>query len=200
MTPVVLSPTGALIAALALGFGFGFVLERAGFGDARRLAAQFYLHEMRVLKVMFGAIVVAMLLLYWSAALGRLELERLWVNPTHLWPGVVGGLVLGMGFIIGGYCPGTSLVSAATLKLDGVFFLLGVLVGTFAFGEAVAWRGLRAFWEAEGQGRVLTLDGLLEVDPGWVVLAVVGMALAMFRGAEWLEPRFARLRARSGLS
>jgi hypothetical protein len=89
--------------ALGLGVGFGFALERAGFGDARKLAAQFYLHDMTVLKVMFTAIVTAMLLIFLASALLLLDFDRLYVNPTYLWPAIVGGLLLGMGFIIGGY-------------------------------------------------------------------------------------------------
>jgi hypothetical protein len=88
---------------LAIGFGFGFALERAGFGNARKLAAQFYLHDMTVLKVMFTAIVVAMLLLFWASALLYLDMDRVFINPTYLWPGIAGGVILGMGFIIGGY-------------------------------------------------------------------------------------------------
>jgi hypothetical protein len=37
------SNEAGVIVALFLGFGFGFFLERAGFGSARKLTAQFYL-------------------------------------------------------------------------------------------------------------------------------------------------------------
>ncbi|MEZ4581350.1 MAG: YeeE/YedE thiosulfate transporter family protein [Caldilineaceae bacterium] len=100
---------------------------RRGAGDVRlrqspKLARQFYFKEMTVLKVMFMGIVVAMLLIFWATAMGWLNYNLIWVNPTYLWPGIVGGLIMGVGFIIGGFCPGTSLVAAATLKLDGIFF------------------------------------------------------------------------------
>jgi hypothetical protein len=88
---------------LGIGISFGFILERAGFGDARKLAAQFYLHDMTVIKVMFTGITTAGLLIAWAAALGWLDLDALWVNPTYIWPGILGGLLLGMGFFIGGY-------------------------------------------------------------------------------------------------
>ena len=98
-----LGGSGAVALYIAIGFGFGFALERAGFGNSRKLAAQFYLHDMTVLKVMFTAIVVAMLLLFYASALVYLDMDRVFVNPTYLWSGILGGVVLGMGFVIGGY-------------------------------------------------------------------------------------------------
>jgi len=98
-----LGSRGTVLVYLAIGFGFGFALERAGFGNSRKLAAQFYLHDMTVLKVMFTAIVVAMVLIFWASALLLLDIDRLFVNPTYLWPGILGGVLLGMGFIVGGY-------------------------------------------------------------------------------------------------
>src|SRR5512145_336010 len=128
----------------AVGFGFGAVLEMAGFGDTRKLAAQFYLRDMTVLKTMFTAIVVASVLVFLASAFGLLDLSRVWVNPTYLWPGIVGGLVMGVGFVVGGFCPGTSLVAAATLKVDGILFVLGALVGVGIFGESVS--SFETYW------------------------------------------------------
>src|SRR5512146_1007862 len=122
---------GTALLNVGLGIGFGFVLEQAGFGNCNKLAAQFYLKDQSVLKVMFTAIITAMVLLFWSSALGILDFDQVALNETHLWPGIIGGLLLGVGFIIGGYCPGTSVVSAATLKLDGLVFLLGCMAGIF---------------------------------------------------------------------
>ena len=174
-----LEVTGSYLVYLAIGFAFGFILESAGFGDARRLAAQFYFSELRVLKVMFTAIIVAMTLIFLSTALGLLDYDEVWVNPTYLWPGILGGLIMGVGFIIGGYCPGTSLVSMATLKVDGFFFVLGVIAGVLAFGDTVAY--FNDFWHSGYMGR-FTLPELFGLDTGVVVLLVVLMALAMFWG------------------
>jgi hypothetical protein len=94
---------GMILMYVAIGFGFGFALESAGFGNANKLAAQFYLHDMAVLKVMFTAIVVAMVLIFFASRVMLLDFDRLYVNPTYLWSGIIGGLLLGCGFIIGGY-------------------------------------------------------------------------------------------------
>ena len=177
---------------IVLGLLFGFVLERAGFGNAKKLAAQFYLRDMTVLKVMFTAIVTAMLLIHWTVGLGALDLERLWVNPTYLGSGIAGGLLFGAGFVIGGYCPGTSLVAMATLKLDGLFFVLGVMGGIFLFGFTI--EPLSDFWHHSGALGTLTLYEWLHLAPPVVVLLALLMALGMFAGGETVE-RFMRKRA-----
>jgi rhodanese-related sulfurtransferase len=172
---------------LFLGLGFGAVLEMSGFGDSRKLAAQFYFKEMTVLKVMFTGIIVACVLIFLSSSLGLLNYDKIWVNPTYLYPEIVGGLIMGVGFIIGGFCPGTSLVAAATLKLDGVFFVLGGLFGVWAFGESVGY--YEDFFYSSFYGR-LTLYDWLGLPAGVVVLLVVLMALVMFYFAEIAEAYF----------
>ncbi len=199
MAPFDLSTLGgAVVSALifgAFGFGFGFVLEQAGFGDTRKLAGQFYLTEMTVVKVMFTAIVVAAILVAGAANLGLLDMSRVFVNPTFLWPGIVGGLIMGVGFVIGGYCPGTSLAAASTLKVDGIVFVLGALVGVWLFGETVG--GFEPFWISSAMGR-FTVPDWLGVSTGTAVLLLVGVALAMFAGAEWVERWKARRDAARG--
>ena len=93
----------SLLVAFVIGLGFGFFLERAGFGGARKLAAQFYLTDLTVFKVMFTAIVTAMLGVFYLGWAGLLDLSLVYISPTYLWPQAIGGLVLGFGFVIGGY-------------------------------------------------------------------------------------------------
>ncbi|MEZ4732131.1 MAG: YeeE/YedE thiosulfate transporter family protein [Caldilineaceae bacterium] len=167
-----------------IGFAFGFVLEISGFGNSKKLAAQFYFKELTVLKVMFTAIIVAMLLLFTAIGLGWLDYNAIWVNPTYLWSGIVGGLIMGVGFIIGGFCPGTSLVAAATLKIDGIFFVVGVLTGILLFGETERFYDL--WWNGSYYGRLTIMDWL-GLPTGVVVVGVVLLALFMFWGGEQLE-------------
>lgn len=170
-----------------LGLGFGVVLEISGFGDSRKLAAQFYLRDLTVLKVMFTGIFVAAVLIHLASAFQLLDLSRVWVNPTYLVPGIVGGLIMGVGFIVGGFCPGTSLVAAATLKLDGILFVLGGLFGVLFFGETV--RFFDGWWHSTYLGR-FTLSDWLGVPVGVAVLLLVTMAVGMFYLAEIAEKRF----------
>ena len=97
------SPTTFVIVSLLLGFFFGFFLERAGFSSAKKLTAQFYFKDFSVLKVMFTAIVVTMLGVAYLAASGWLDMSQVYVPLTFLGPQITGGLLLGAGFILGGY-------------------------------------------------------------------------------------------------
>ena len=178
----------SLAVALVIGFGFGFVLERAGFGSARKLVSQFYWNDLAVFKVMFTAIVTAMVGVVVLGRAGFLDRSLIALVPTHLGPDVVGGLVLGAGFVIGGYCPGTSVVGIATGRLDAAVFALGVGAGTYAVGEAYPW--LQGFCESGDRG-ALTLPQAFHLPEGVVVALVLGLALAGFAFAEWIERRLA---------
>ena len=153
----------------------------------RTLAAQFYFKDLRVFKVFFTAIVVAMLLIFASSAVGLLDYNLIWVNPTYLWSGIVGGLIMGVGFILGGFCPGTSLVALATFKVDGIFFVFGGLFGVFAFSETVDL--YEHFFNGSYFGR-LTLMDFFNLPAGILVILVTLMAIFMFWGGEKLEVKF----------
>ena len=178
----------SLIVAFVIGIGFGFFLERAGFGSARKLCAQFYFTDMAVFKVMFTAIITAMVGLYYFSVVGFVDLSLVNVNPTFIVPQTIGGLILGVGFVVGGYCPGTSCVALSTGRIDGAVYLAGILVGVFAFGEAFPL--VKGFYNSTPMGSV-PLPELLGVSYGLVVFLVVLMAVGGFAGATWVEKKFA---------
>jgi uncharacterized membrane protein YedE/YeeE len=181
-----------LLTAIVLGFLFGFSLERAGFGNARKLAAQFYLYDMTVFKVMFTAILVAMVGLYTLNGLGFVDMSMMWINPTFMWAQVIGGFLLGVGFIVSGLCPGTSVVSAASGRIDAVVAFGGIFIGTALFAIAVDFiPGMEALYNGGSMG-VSILPELLSVPAPLLMLGVVIMAGAAFIGAEKVEKIFQR--------
>jgi len=188
------SPAAELGMALLLGLGFGFALERAGFGSARKLTAVFYLWDMAVVKVMFTAIVTTMTGLFLLSAGGWMDLSELYIEPTSYPAQILGGLIFGAGFIVGGYCPGTSLSAAATGRKDGILFILGMLAGVMAYAEFTP--GLEAWIKAGSQGE-LTLPTLTGIGMGWWVLVFVAFLVFAGWGMGQLERRFAHLRPRA---
>ena len=177
----------SLVFAFVIGIGFGFFLERAGFGSATKLAAQFYGRDLTVFKVMFTAIVTAMLGLFWLAWLGVLDLSRVFVLPTYFTPQLIGGLVFGAGFVSGGYCPGTCCVAAVTGKMDGWVHLMGMLTGIFIFGELFPF--LASFYSSSPMGQA-TLDEFFHLPYGVTVFLVVLLAVLGFFAAERIEKKF----------
>jgi uncharacterized membrane protein YedE/YeeE len=175
-----------LAVATLIGIAFGWTLERAGLGSAPKLAGQFYLTDLTVFKVMFSAIVTAMLGAFWLSRFGVLDLSQVYVPETFLLPQLAGGLLFGAGFVVAGLCPGTSCVAAATGRGDGAMVMLGMFSGVLVTG--LAFDPLRRFYESTARGS-LTLPELLHVPSGVVVGAIVAMALLGFQVAERLEKR-----------
>jgi hypothetical protein len=175
----------ALAGAVVLGTAFGFVLERSGFGRAQKLVAQFYLTDMAVFRVMFTAVVTAAIGTSLLGAVGLLDLQAVTVNyPTYLWPMIVGGLLVGAGFVTSGYCPGTSVVAAASGKLDGAFTVLGVMAGTVAYAEVQP--ALGPFHDSGKLGSVL-LYQLLHLPPLVLALIIAVAAVLSYQGAARIE-------------
>jgi hypothetical protein len=180
-----------LAIAVLLGVGFGFCLERAGFGSARKLTAVFYFFDMAVVKVMFTAIVTAMAGLFVLSALGILSLGELYLEPTNLAAQALGGLLFGAGFIIGGYCPGTSIAAMATGREDAVSYALGMLAGAYAYAEFMP--GVETWIKAAAQGE-MTLPSISGIGMGWWTLAFAAFLLFAAWGMGKLEHRFRHLR------
>ncbi len=176
----VFGPGTSLWIALGIGILFGFVLERAGFGDARNLTNIFYFRDMRVLKVMFSAMVTAMvglIVMSWIGLFDYAMLVDYSLLKTYLWPQLVGGILFGLGFVIGGYCPGTSAVGVVSGKLDALVYLLGMIVGIWVFAAGFSAWG--AFYMSSALGRV-TLWQTFGISKELMAAAIVVMALIAF--------------------
>ena len=182
----------SLIVAFIIGIGFGFFLERGGFGSGRLLAAQFYFTDMRVFKVMFTAIVTAMIGVFYLSWIGWVDISLIYYGNTYLLADILGGLILGVGFVIGGYCPGTSAVSISTGRVDGIFYALGGFFGIFIFGEVYPM--ISGFLNSTYMG-LINIPQLLDINYGFVLFVVILMAIGGFTAVEWGEKFMAKKRA-----
>ncbi len=185
----IIDPGWNFLIAFIVGIGFGFVLEQAGFSSSRKLAGVFYGYDTVVLKVFFTAGVTGMLGLLYLSLFDMIDLNLVWVNPLFLWSAIIGGIIMGAGFIIGGFCPGTSACAAAIGKIDAMVFLGGIFVGVFLFAESYPL--LKKLYMAGSMGPI-KMSELLHVSQGFMVLLVVIIAAAMFWGGEWAEKRYPR--------
>lgn len=173
--PIIVSQEAGLVLAVLLGLFFGLFLERGGLANPHKLTGVFYLRDFAVPKVMFTAILVAALGLYLLTDLGLLDMGKIWIVPTFLWPQLLGGAIFGAGFVISGYCPGTAVAGMASGRLDGLVTIAGIGAGSLFFAMVYPW--IEGFYSSSPFGTV-TLPVLLKINH-WVVLAFV-FALAGF--------------------
>lgn len=184
-----LSETLLLLFALLTGIAFGMFLEKAGFGNARKLVQQFYFTDMAMFKVLFSAIVTAMLGIYWLSYFGVLDITQIYINATFIWPQVLGGVVFGFGFVLAGLCPGTSCVAVFTGKLDGLAVFAGMFTGLFLFAGTEA--KLSGFLYATSMGDK-TLYELFHMEYGILSFLIAAFAILMFWLAAQVEQRFSK--------
>jgi len=178
-----------LLIAFVIGIGFGFVLEQAGFSSSRRLAGMFYGYDTTVLKVFFTAAIVALVGSQLLSFYGLLNLKLVFVNPYFVNSAIGGGVIMGAGFIMGGYCPGTGISALAIAKLDAMIFLLGGLAGAFLFAETYPYVQSLAMANDKGAMRI---DEWMGLSSGVFTLLMIVAAVFLFWMAELAEKRFSR--------
>ncbi len=182
----VIGPEFNLIVAFFLGIAFGYILEQAGFSTSKKLVGVFYGYDFVVLRVFFTAAVTAVIGLLLLNYFGGIDLSYVYVNPTFLWSGIVGGAIMGLGFILGGFCPGTSVVAASTGKTDAMFFILGSFIGIFIFGEVFPL--IKDFYYSASYGAIYVYDSLgLSRELFALLLTVI--AIAAFIITDRIEKR-----------
>jgi hypothetical protein len=175
--------------AFFIGIGFGWVLESSGFSSSRKLAGVFYGYDTVVLKVFFTGAITCMLGLLLMSLFGWIDLNLVYVNPTYLTSAIVGGVIMGAGFIMGGFCPGTSFCAAAIGKIDAMVFIIGLFIGVFGFAFTYG------MWEKLYMAKYLgepKVSSSLGMSDGLFGLLLIIIALGMFYVAEWAEKKWPR--------
>lgn len=174
------------VIAILLGMAFGFVLESSGFSSTRKLAGVFYGYDFVVLKVFFTAAITAMIGLVYFNYLGWIDINLIFVNPTFLYSSIIGGVIMGFGFIMGGYCPGTSFCGVAIGKIDAMVFTGGLFIGILIFSESYPL--IKEFYN-EGDLGVIKIYDTLGVSLPVFVFGVIISALVIFYAVGIIEKR-----------
>jgi rhodanese-related sulfurtransferase/uncharacterized membrane protein YedE/YeeE len=142
LVPDIISGELNFIVALVIGILFGVILEQAGFSTSKKLVGLFYGYDFTVLRVFFTAGFVAMIGVIILDHFGLLDINLIYINPAYIGPAVVGGIIMGLGFVIGGFCPGTSICASAIGKIDAMYFVAGTVLGILLFAEGYPlWEG-----------------------------------------------------------
>ena len=174
------------IIAIVIGICFGFILEASGFSSSRKLAGVFYGYDFAVLKVFFTAAITSLIGLFYMDYLGYVDMSRLYVHPTYLWGAIIGGVIMGVGFVAGGFCPGTSLSAVAIGKIDAIVNVLGIMVGIFIFSELFPL--FEPLYNGYFLGNITLVDSL-GVNPYWFVFILTVVAVLLFAASDMIRKR-----------
>lgn len=182
---VIPSEWDSLIAIL-IGLAFGFILESSGFSSSRKLAGVFYGYDFAVLKVFFTASLVALIGMYYMDYLGYMDITQLYVHPTYLWGAIIGGIVMGVGFVSGGFCPGTSLCAVAIGKIDAIAYVGGAMIGVFIFSELFTL--FQPLYEGAFLGNITLVDSF-NINPYWFIFIFTIVAILIFVFSDFIRKR-----------
>ena len=175
------------IAAVLIGVLFGYALQRSGFTNSRKIASAFYMKDVDVPVVMFTAIVTSSIGLWGMSLLGLINLNNFYFLPSYLLPMIAGGLIFGVGMAVGGFCPGTSLASMVTGKIDAMVFVGGFLLGSLLFGDLYPiWE---KFYQSDANG-VWRIDQLFNINIGLALFIVTLVAVLGSIGMRKLQFKF----------
>jgi hypothetical protein len=157
--------------------------------SSRKLAGMFYGYDTTVIKVFFTAAMVALIGSQLLSYFGLLNLKLVFVNEFYVGASIVGGVIMGAGFIMGGFCPGTGLTALSIGKIDALVFFLGGLTGAFLFAETYPLIETIANNSYKGPVKINEVMG---ISPGLFTFLLILAAVIMFWIAEIAEKRFAR--------
>jgi rhodanese-related sulfurtransferase/uncharacterized protein with PQ loop repeat len=177
LVPDIIGNEFNLAIAFLIGIAFGFVLEQAGFSSTKKLVGLFYGYDFTVLKVFFTAGVTAMIGVFALGHFGQLDLGLIYINPTFLNSAIIGGLIMGTGFIIGGFCPGTSLCAMAIGKIDAFWFVFGGILGVFLFTET--YPQIHDMYVAHNMGN-LKISTFFGISDGLFAFLLTAIAVLAF--------------------
>ncbi len=174
------------IIAIIIGIFFGFILESSGFSSSRKLAGVFYGYDFAVLKVFFTAALVSMIGVLYMDYLGYVDMTQLYVHPTYLWGAIIGGVIMGVGFVAGGFCPGTSLCAVAIGKIDAIVYVIGIMIGVFIFSEL--FELFEPLYNGYFYGNITLMD-TFGVNPYWFVFIFSLIAIVAFLVSDLVRKR-----------
>ena len=183
-----------ILLAIIVGLAFGFVLHRVGAGNPQNIINMLRLQDLHLAKVILFGIGSSSLILFILLTTGLIDQSHISIKAAY--GGVViGGLIFGIGFAVGGYCPGTCLVGLGGGRKDALSFVLGGLFGAGVFTLMYGWidSTFPSLFTSIAGGKTTLADtgidkfqGVFESIPA---LAIAGSIAIIFMLGAWKLPK-----------
>lgn len=172
-----------VILAIILGAFFGFALQRVGANNPQNIINMLRLKDLHLMKAIFFAIGASSTLLFLLMGIGIIDAGHLSVKSSYIGV-IVGGGLLGLGFAVAGYCPGTSLTAIVDGRKDALFFTAGGLLGALIY--TLVYGSIQSTWlfDKIAGGKVMLATGSDKFQA--LVPVVPGVLLAVFLGVMFM--------------
>ncbi len=173
-----------IVLAIILGVFFGFALQRVGANNPQNIINMLRLKDLHLMKAILFAIGISSTLLFLLMAFGIINSGHLSVKSSYFGV-IVGGALLGLGFAVAGYCPGTSLTALADGRKDALFFIGGGLIGALLY--TLVYGSISETWlfDKIAGGKVMLATGSEKFEPllpmisGTLLAAAIGIVLML---------------------
>ena len=159
-----------------IGLLFGAGLLLAGLADPDKIVGTLRLKDFHAMRTIAVFVLVGML---GTWILDMAGMANFSVKPAAIWSVLIGGSLLGIGFGLTGFCPGTGLACAAAGRIDALVTVLGMLLGALVF--IWIYPGIVQPIDAIANFKKVTLPEITGIASGvWVVIIVAAGSLALF--------------------
>lgn len=118
--------------ALLVGVAMGVLIQRVRASSPGMILQNLRLENLSIIKFMATTIAVGMIAIY-VLDLFIPQAMHFDIKPAYVVGVAVGGLIFGVGFALGGYCPGTCVVGAGEGRKDALWAVGGGVVGALLF-------------------------------------------------------------------
>jgi len=179
-----------IVLAIVLGLLFGFILQKIGAANPQITINMLRLKDFHLMKAIFLGIGISSLVLFVLLNIGVIDAGNLSVKASYAGV-IIGGVILGLGWAIAGFCPGTGIVAAGAGRKDALFFILGGLLGAFVF--TLSYASLKATFLFSDLGGKATIaatgnEKFTALFPAVSAIALAGGIAIIFIIIAWILP------------
>ncbi len=119
------------ISGFLVGFMFGMVLYFSGLANPDKIIGTLRLKDLHALRTIMLFIIIGMGGVWLLN--GVAGIDNYSIKPAYLLSNLTGGALLGIGFGLTGYCPGTGLACAASGRFDALITVAGMFAGALVY-------------------------------------------------------------------
>lgn len=166
-----------IMLSIILGTLFGFALHRVGASNPQNIINMLRLTDLHLMKAIMLAVGLSSAVLFLGLSSGFIDPGNLDIKASYNGV-IVGGILLGIGFAVAGYCPGTGVAALGDGRKDAISFVIGGLAGALVY--MIIYSVIEGGWLFESiQGGKVSLANTGNSEYHAIISGFSGLAIAL---------------------